>query len=963
MKRILTVLLSTALSFIAYGQSVTPPDDSVQMVLDSVIESPTSFGRSAIGADLQVLNILQGRVAGLSIRSNGSLGGSINAVIRGRRSIYNNHSPLIVLDGIIIDNSEWGNSISGTDQSNRLIDINPTDIEEVKILKGIQGTAQYGIRGSNGVIELTSSDHKDSGMKLQLQSTLSVNQANKLPKLQSTYSQGRNGEYRGTDFFETFTWGPELSSLVYDGDSSYEFDSRGRLVADFGIGGDSPEPYDPTTFFGPAVSSDVNLVISNRLQSTSYYVSGAMTTVNDAVPTAGLTRYTTRLGTTYQPNSKLKATVSARYTNTSADRTQKGSNIESPVLGALRTPPSFDNSNGLGHTEALSNRNAYALADGNMRSASRRYPNPYWAVNENSSIQAVNRLIASINVQYQLSPSTTASIISGIDRHTDSREEVLVNAFTLNDDAGIVTANHLTSTTYNTNVKLSTIRTLSEQLQLKSTVGAEHYYDSDSLSLLSSNFNIGQSDPFLSLANQNSTGPAPYAINSFGAYTNNHLQIGDRGSVDLTARYDLHSTLGDNAKGLLSFAVLGKVMVMSTANGNSSDIAVVGGVSRTGNGSLPTINRLQYTPTTISSDPFLSAELPLSNAFTLSDVAVNEDLSAEITNTLEVGVDATMMQGRMDVKARYYYEKTDDVIHLQSIDPSSGFGLRYANGPSITNRGLELDIMANLINRNKLKWNINVALSTNVSMVSDAGLGYDEYYEQGLSIASSVVEAGHPVGAIRGRPFLRDSEGRLVTDDDGFPSLDFEQAIIGNPNPDMEMGIQNTVTINNRLTLSALVDIRVGGDLYCGTCSIQDYLGVSQLSADERETTTVFEGVTSTGQTNTKSVSLVTDVTRDNYRVRYGFGGLAEANTFDTSWLRLRSVRATYDLSNMVKTATGIKRMTCSVFANNLLLITNYPGIDPETNLTGNSTGFGLDYYNNPSSRTFGVSLNITFNP
>jgi len=141
-----------------------------------------------------------------------------------------------------------------------------------------------------------------------------------------------------------------------------------------------------------------------------------------------------------------------------------------------------------------------------------------------------------------------------------------------------------------------------------------------------------------------------------------------------------------------------------------------------------------------------------------------------------------------------------------------------------------------------------------------------------------------------------------------------------------------------------------------------NYFGVSQLSADERGQSMIFDGVTIAGSTNTQMVELAGPTLSENeyFRRRYGFGGIGGMNVFDASWVRIRRLDLSYDFSSLVAKTKFIHSFSIGIYADNLWLSTNYPGIDPETNLTGNSNGFGLDYFNNPSTRTVGISINLT---
>jgi hypothetical protein len=152
--------------------------------------------------------------------------------------------------------------------------------------------------------------------------------------------------------------------------------------------------------------------------------------------------------------------------------------------------------------------------------------------------------------------------------------------------------------------------------------------------------------------------------------------------------------------------------------------------------------------------------------------------------------------------------------------------------------------------------------------------------------------------------------------------------------------------------------------MWCGTCGVIDYFGTSQLSADERNNPShVFEGVKQDGTPNTTEVQLVDAAAGLGafYRVRYGFGGITEMSVFETSWVRLRELTLSYSVPRSALESLPFDAATITLSGRNLWLNTDYPGIDPETNLTGSSNGFGLDYFNMPNTKSYGASLNLTF--
>ena len=275
---------------------------------------------------------------------------------------------------------------------------------------------------------------------------------------------------------------------------------------------------------------------------------------------------------------------------------------------------------------------------------------------------------------------------------------------------------------------------------------------------------------------------------------------------------------------------------------------------------------------------------------------------------------------------------------------------------------MEIALSGSPIKTNNFEWNVAVNWTTFENKVEELAEGVEFVRLNGFSSTSSVAIAGESYGSIYGSRFLRNESGQVLIGDDGYPLEDPENGVVGDPTPDWTAGISNTFNYKN-FGLSVLLDIRQGGDVWCGTCGILNYFGVSEATLI-RDQSTVFNGVLqSSGAANTQSVpySDPTVSENNNYWRRYGFGGLSETSVYDSSWIRLREVTLSYNFPDKLLDKTFIKRLSLSVYGRNLWLNTDYPGVDPETNLTGDSNGIGLDYFNQPNTKSYGLSLNVSF--
>jgi hypothetical protein len=321
-----------------------------------------------------------------------------------------------------------------------------------------------------------------------------------------------------------------------------------------------------------------------------------------------------------------------------------------------------------------------------------------------------------------------------------------------------------------------------------------------------------------------------------------------------------------------------------------------------------------------------------------------------------------MFDGKLRFDATYYDRLATDVILNVAVAPSSGFNSKFANVAEISNKGFELSLSGTPIQTKDFSWDVNVNWTTYENDVIKLAEGVDQVFLAGFSSTSAVAQVGSPFSSIYGSRFARDAQGNVLIDDDGYPLAETTDGIVGDPTPDWLAGISNTFTYKD-LSLSFLIDIRSGGDVWCGTCGILDFFGTSQATA-ARDQSTVFSGVVaSTGQVNTQTVPLydASISENNNYWRRYGFGGLSETAIYDASWVRLREVTLAYNLPSKWLSKIFISNASIAAYGRNLWLSTKYPGVDPETNLTGDSNGFGLDYFNQPNTKSYGLNLSLNF--
>ena len=922
--------------------------------------------------EVNIVNALNSKVAGVTVVSSaGSPGASANIRVRGSVSIGRTNSPLFVIDGVPIDNSSSGNGVAGVDNSNRAIDINPNDVASLTVLKGPAATALYGIRAANGAIIITTKSGKQGKPRVTLSAAYTFDEVNKLPERQSLYAQGQPVDgaltWRGPHTFEGFSWGPAFADLEFDG-SDYPFDQNGRLVPRGQGNGTPARAYDPYDFFRTGNTYDFNASVQGGTEGFTYYISAGRLQSTGIVPNADWARNSFKLRAESKISSKLTAGMSATFINSGGSRIQRGSNLRGVMLGLLRTTPSFDNGNGLTGQDGADDPDTYLLADGTQRSyRAGIYDNPYWTVNKNPSSDDVNRIIGFGSLKYEFTPWLSLSYKLGIDFFTDRRN----GAIDINPGwvVGSINQSFQSSNDLNSDLLLQFNTNVGSKININATVG--HNYFSTKVVTQSTTGTTLASPDFYHISNATDIlGAEGIGQRELvGVFGTANFSYGDLLFLNLSARNDWSSTLPEeNNSFFYPAASLG--FVFTEALGLTNSTVLPYGKLRLSWGQVgndaPIYSTINYFNSAFSGgDGFIGGtSFPAFgvNAFERSTVLGNDQLKPETTTTIEIGGEFKLFNGRLGVDVTYFDSESEDQIISVTLPSSTGFTSVVQNAGRITNKGWEVMLDVSPIRSKNFNWDITVNYTDIENIVEELADGVDQIFLAGFTSTSSRVIPGEPYGAIFGNGFQKDNQGRTIIGDNGFPVVDADETYRGNPNPDWLAGIRNTFTFKG-LSISGLLDIRQGGEMWCGTCGIINYFGTSKETGDLRNETVVFDGVRTDGTANTISVPYYDPAAGlgANYWVRYGFGGTSEQSIFDTSWLRLRELTISYNLPKTLLDRLSLNDVMFSLTGRNLWLDTDYPGIDPETNLTGSSNGFGLDYFNMPNTRSYGASVRVTF--
>ena len=914
--------------------------------------------------EVNVVNSLSGKVAGVQVVSSaGTPGASSKINIRGIRSFTDN-SPLFVVDGVPIDNSTvsstskdypFNGNLEEVNYSNRAIDINPDDIESITVLKGSAAAMQYGERGSNGAIIITTKRAK-FGQKTQVSfsSSYQTDVVNKTPDLQSTYAQGSGGgKLGGTAIYNTTSPGPDGIWGTGD-DKNGTANSWGPSISSLGLNSVD----NVKNFFQTGSTFTNNFSISSGSEKNAYRLSLSQSNQTGIVPNTEFKRFNIRLTSQSQLSSKISVLTTASLSEDGGSRAQNGSNLSGVMLGLLRAPASYDLRTG----EAQN----WEHFTGYQWNYNRAYDNPYWSINNNTFDDHTTRFIANVALNYYPADWFKVTFRPGIDTYNDDRKGIY--AIGANNSSQTLSGQISLDGIYHQEIYSDLFATVTKKLnsKLSSTLNiggnADQRIDNDQFSrgrnLAIPNFyNLGNAaDLYADETKVRSRTDALFADLNFDYSSMLFLTVSGR--QEWTSTFGINKRTffypGVNAsfvftelsafKSISNILSFGKIRVAYATSGHSP-----GPYS-----SINTYTKPFFTDgfTNGFSFPYNGA-----NGFGISNTIKNPNLKPEITKGPEFGLDLKLFNDRANISFTYYDAITSNVLLNRPVPFSTGHATILDNQGEFENKGIEIELGFSPIKTKNFEWKIEGNFAKNKNVVNKLAPGIDQAeIEVGFGDPGIFAKVGEPFGVIYGTSWERDSNGKLLIDDTGLPISSTILNKIGSTQPDWTSGIRTSFTFK-QLTIGGLLDIRHGGQIWNGTQARLNRIGRSLASAD-REHQYVIEGVNqTTGTPNTVAVDAI-----KYWQVYKGDFGASENSIQDGGWVRLREVSASYSLDKKILKHTPFVSLELSVTGRNLWVKTDYTGVDPETSLTGAGSNYsGVDWFTMPNTKSFNVTLRGTF--
>ena len=949
-----------------------------------------------------VLNSISGRVAGVQVTSSsGTAGGSSFIQIRGAASILGDNQPLFVVDGVPIDNSRgpdntgFQDDVAGVDRDNRAIDINPEDIASISVLKGGAATALYGLRAANGAIVITTKKGKATpGKKIAANFSQSFgwDKISMVPEKQNVYGQGSGYRWSSGN---ASTWGPLLDSMRYSKNPDVwstwkDYDIYGSLVgpsSPYYEGAEGPaQTFDSYDFFQTGFTSNSAISFTGGSDYGSFYASSSYMNQDGVVPNNKFKKLTFLISGDAKVSKRISVSGSANYIESGGDRIQQGSNTSGVMLGLLRTPPDFDNANGLDPDDATT---AWKLPDGRQRNYRHGggYDNPYWTANENKYTDKVKRVIGNVAINYL--PTDWISITWRVG--TDMYSRAVKDYFAVGSrtqPAGQAYVYQYQKRDFNSDLLINFRRNLTEDLIGNLTVGHNMtslygtYVDATAVGMeLAGFFNLSNTSSISATENTD-------RIRRAGLFFDLGFEWKDMLFLNVTGRNDWSTTLpeGNNSFFYPSF---GAGFVFTELPG-LKDNRILGFGKLRGSYAVVALDAEAYNTQTYFVKAFptdgwvqpngLIFPLLGKAGYTLDGRKGNDLLEPERTKTWEVGVDLKFFSNRLGVDFGYFQSKGEKLLLPVPIASSTGFTELYLNAAKMTNKGFEIVAYGTPVKSSPFTWDITFNFSKIDNTVDQLAEGIDDVFLGGFTDPQIRAVAGEPYRSIYGYDWYRDEAGNVLIDaSSGLPVGDYERLVpMGKVDPDYLIGITNTFTIMKSISLSFLLDIKGGGLMWNGTKGAMYYFGVHG-DQNDRTTEHVMDGVygyvdgdgnvvytDADGNTVEAPVANATGVPFDQDWHQFGEGSGFTGPTIqfleESNWVRLRELTLSYTFGSKVIGTNGFfKALSVYFTGRNLWLSTPYTGIDPETNLLGASNAQGMDYFNMPGTKSYIVGLKASF--
>lgn len=913
--------------------------------------------------ETNVINSMAGRVAGLVVsQTAGGASGSTRVILRGSTEMTGNNQPLYVVDGVPLDNTNFGSASTagGYDLGDGISSINPDDIESMSVLKGPAASALYGSRASHGVILITTKKADGKGkFSVEYNGTLTIDQQlSKWDDIQQVYGMGSNGTYSIDAISNTNkSWGPKA-----DGSNMLKyFDGveRPYLII----------PNNTSGFFRTGLTANNTVAVSANYKNSGMRFTFSDMRNKDIVPNADMSRdiFNLRSNSTL---GKVDLDFSVNYTHEDVNNRPALGDSKSNIGKNLMT---------LATTYDQSWLRTYQDENGEYSNWNGMDPynvNPYWDVYKNSNTSDKDLIRFHASAIWNINPHLKIKGTAGTE----------FNWFTFQDfkapttpgyEAGYLQRSKFENRMYNFEL-LATYNNRWGDFDFTGTFGGNIYkVDNKTMITTAKDMQIRDVIAIMSF-NETSIEENSYRkqINSvFGA-----VNFGWRSLIylDATLRGDQSSTLPLNNNIYVYPSVSGSFVFSELIN--KKNILPYGKF------------RLSWAQVGSDTDPYQLGLVYTKSKFTYPGYTIgyinnetipNKNLKPTRTNSFEAGFETKFFNSRIGLDFTYYNQISKDQIMGIASSWATGYPYRLINAGEIQNQGIEITLNTRPIQIGDFAWDLNFNFAKNSNKVKKLVDDMDMFELEKASWLDVQIAAkvGENFGSIVGPDFVRNEKGDILIDPQtGLPEYDKSNHVLGNASWDWTGGISTALHYKN-FSLSALFDIKVGADLYSMSARAAYESGKSKATMEGRDAWYASEeqrqaaGIPKGSDNWKPNGGFIAPGVIDNgdgtYRPNdiiinpedYWMSVCRNAPSmfiYDNSYIKCREIVLSYQFP---KKWLGkvLQDMSVSFVARNPFIVwKNIPNIDPDSNYN-NTTGMGLEYGSLPSRKSYGINVNIKF--
>ncbi|WP_416233506.1 SusC/RagA family TonB-linked outer membrane protein [Arcicella sp. LKC2W] len=919
-----------------------------------------------------VANSLSGKIAGVRIGSNGGPGSGSTIQIRGSSSVSGNNQPLIVVDGVPIQqqfDKQFGGGIS---------EVNPDNIKDISVLKGPNAAALYGSRAANGVILITTKDGAGTkGLGIEINTNFTAERPLVKPNFQNTYGGGS-----GYTTWYSDGWSGVIAPDAYDQyraaygtvspgrttgtdgtDESWGAPMDGRLVRQWYTGKEvaplTPQSNNWDEYWSTGTTLSNNIAISGANDKGSFRLSLGKLDQTGLMAFNDFYRNNFKLNSNYKVSKFLTAVVSGEYVKSGGNRTYQNGDqfIWSHRHVSWDQLANWADYSGVHIQRAVAGK----LPDTDPANWQHTFfTNPFYLSEKLPYTNEKDRLVGNIALNFAIMPSLKLMLRSGTDMWSDTRINIVNFERVRNGNLtpGRYSEEVLRRQETNHDALLSYDKAITKDLSIVASAGA-----AQRTNFYKRNYAyVGELvvDKVYNLANSN---PSQNAIESriekaevqsvYGSFQFGYLNAL---FLDVTARNDWSSTLPSNARSYFYPSVSASAVLSDLIDYPKEIVSyakVRGSWAQVGNDADPyqLLQTFRSGGSWNSSLPEYYENLTISNA----------TLKPEITTGIEAGIDLKFFKNKFGLDLTYYLQSTQNQILGVEISKASGYDKRILNAGKITNQGIEATLSGKLLESSRgFKWNIALNFSKNRNQVVELAEGLTTYTLQERRGLTSIAQVGMPYGSLFGIGFKHAPDGQIVYLN-GLPVVESTPRVLGNIQPDWMGGMNNTFSYKN-FVLSTLIDVKMGGDIFDEGTGTARWTGQYAETALGREEGIIGKGVMNVGTTENPQYVPNDVIVATNQLIGYNNPRrYHEAAIFDASFVKLREVSFGYNIPKSFLKSIGVQNAKISIVGRNLaILFKNTPHIDPEVDRFGaNQQGFA--YGELPNSRSIGANLSIGF--